>query len=644
MKNKLLFNILAIVLTLTSCNYLDLVPDNIPTMDMAFTTRQNAEKMLASCYNYMPEHANIYQNPGLEAGDEVWKSAEKTYYHSNTTSFNIAKGNQNANDPYLNYWSGGQDGKNLFIGMRDCNILIENVHLVPDMNQSEKRRWIAEVKVLKAFYHYWLLQLYGPIPFIDKNLDVSASAEEMKLFREPVDIVVDKIVALIDEATADESLPLYIRVTGTEMGRLTRPAALAIKAKVLLLAASPLFNGNPDFPEFKNKEGVELINTTYDPSKWMKAKDACKEAIDLAHEAGHQLYEFDEMQMDAISDTTLLELTLRNTITSRFNKELIWGLGNNASENLMRISNVALTSYQQGKEIRWTLGAHAPTMDVVEQFYSKNGVPIDEDKQYDYTNRYKVEAAPVDHEYYIEKGAKTANLNYNREPRFYAYLGFDRGKWYNLEAKDDKNALVVRNKAGETGGRALECFSITGYFAKKLVNYKLVMTNSSHTGSQCSYPFPIIRLSDLYLMYAEALNETKDMPNNEVYEYVQKVRNKAGLDKETGGLVQTWSVYSKNTSKPTTKNGMRDIIQRERMIELAFEGHRFFDLRRWRLCMDYFNRPIRGWNISGETDESYYQINYIFFKKFTPKDYFWPIKLKDIYVNRNLIQNPHWEN
>jgi hypothetical protein len=168
------------------------------------------------------------------------------------------------------------------------------------------------------------------------------------------------------------------------------------------------------------------------------------------------------------------------------------------------------------------------------------------------------------------------------------------------------------------------------------------MTRSAHNGSSCnSYPFPIIRLADLYLLYAECLNECKDAPDAEVYEYIQKVRDKAGLDKNTGGLVETWAAYSNNPNKPKTKEGMREIIQRERMIELCLEGQRFFDIRRWKLAMDYCNRPIKGWNVSSTGDDFYNPV-YVFNQKFTPRDYFWPIKLDDLYRNNKLQQSPEW--
>lgn len=639
-KNKIFIMVLSLAATV-SCSYLDIVPDNVPTMDMTFQTRNSAEKMLYTCYNYVPSTANPWGNPGIGSSDEVWNCAEKTYYYTNETAFRIAEGLQNTNDPYLNYWSGGQGGSNLFVGIRDCNIFLENVDRVPDMSDFEKERWKAEVKFIKAYLHIWLFQLYGPIPFVDKNIDVDASPEEVKVVREPVDDVVAKIVALLDEVIQSKALPDYIRARDTELGRATQPAAMAIKARLLAYAASPLFNGNEDFAGWKDAEGRNMINPYYDPHKWELARDACKEAIDAAIIAGHDLYEFDE-PVKNISDTTRLELTLRHTLTKKFGDELIWGLGRRNTRDLLGISNAPLTTYHLSNRLGWVKMMHNPTLEIVEEFYTRNGLPIDEDKEYDYKGRYDVIKVPHDHKYYADTSARTARLHLFREPRFYAWIGFDNGKWFNMEATDDEYALVLHCKSGDLAGRSLENYSATGFFAKKLVSYELVMTQSTNTGEQCShYAFPIIRLGDLYLLYAECLNECLDAPDEEVYEYVQRVRTKAGLDKETGSLVDTWARYSTNPDKPKTKEGMREIIQRERMIELAFEGQRFYDLRRWKLSMDYCNRPVMGWSVT-EGDDSFYTPAYIDFPTFTPKNYFWPIKLDDLYRNNKLQQSYLW--
>ena len=645
-KNKILLIIL-FAAGVSSCNYLDVIPDDVPTIEMAFTTRENAGKFLETCYSYIPSHGNIFGSPALETNDEVWLCAEKTYYFSNGTSFAIAKGFQNTGTPHLDFWSGGTDANNLYIALRDCNVFLENVDNVPNMTMSEKTQWKAEVLVLKAYYHYFLMQLYGPIPIIRENIPISASPEEVKVVREPVDDVVNYIVSLINTATEDKTgLVLPYIVQETEIGRITLAAALGIKAKILTLAASPLFNGNSDFVDFKDTNDRNFINPVEDAKKWKAAAEACKEAIEYAHLSGHGLYEFNDVLLKEVSDTTRLELTLRNTLTAaaKDNKELIWGrAADSDTEFLQKVANAPLTPYHQGRQIDWCISMHNPTLNVAEEFYTKHGVPMSEDNTYDYPGRYTVDDVPIGHNYYIAKDFRTAKMNFNREPRYYAYLGFDGGKWFNLEAPSDKESFMVRGKALELSGMNLANYNITGFYAKKLVNYKLVMTEASHTGGNCGYVFPIIRLADLYLLYAEALNECTDAPNAEIYEYIQKVRDKAGLDKETGNLVQTWNTYSNNPAKPTTKKGMQSIIRQERLIELAFEGQRFYDLRRWGLAMEYLNRPIKGWNVSGTTEMEYYQVRYIFQRKFTKKDYFWPIKTYDLYVNNKLQQNPGWE-
>lgn len=637
--------LILLIFSLAGCeSYLDIVPDNLATIEMAFNTRNSAEKFLATCYSYVPEYANPQENIALVAGDEIWYYAEKDFYMNNETSLRLAKGMQNAIDPYCNFWEGTRGGQNMFVAIRDCNIFLETIKDIPGLEQNERNRWIAEVKTLKAFFHFWLLRLYGPIPVMDKNIAVDASPEETRVKRKPVDEVVNYIVSLLDEAISSEALPDKITYIHSEYGRITIPAAKAIKAQVLVLAASPLFNGNEDFSGFVDKEGNNFINPEFDANKWVLAKDACLDAITSAEAAGHGLYDFkDLLPIGEISDVVRHELTLRATITDRFNKELIWGLGNNWTSALQTWCQPRFTSFHVA-DFNNTKKSHAPTLNMVEGFYTVNGVPINEDKHWDYANRYMpVEVKgqlSADHKYFLQGDYTTAKLHTYREPRFYAYLGFDGGKWFSLETVDDEQIPYLNVKAGQLSGKSgQELYSITGYFAKKLVNYQNVITQNTTTNE--SYTFPIIRLSDLYLLYAEALNETKNAPDGEVYEYVQKVRNKAGLDKGTD-LVSVWAEHSKNPLKPTSKEGMREIIRQERMIELAFEGSRYWDLRRWKLAGSYFSKPVRGWNIYAADVQGFYQVKNIFYRDFLTKDYLWPISQNELLRNPNLVQSLGW--
>ena len=633
------------VFSLFSCkSYLDIVPDNVATLEIAFQTRGSAERFLATIYSYIPEQASLEQNFGMVAGDEIWYYGEKDFYLNNETSLRLAKGMQNTIDPYLNFWEGRQGAYNLFVSIRDCNIFLENLKDIPGLNTDEKNRWIAEAKTLKAYFHFLLLQMYGPIPIVDKNIPVDAPSAETHVERKSVDEVVKYITALLDEVVKSGALPDKIRFIQTENGRITLPAAKAIKAKILMLAASPLFNGNSDYAGFNDKKGLALVNQTFDPLKWVAAQDACLDAIQTAESAGHELFSFTNLlPIGTISQEVRQELTLRATITDRYNKEMIFGVGPNSVNALQAWCQPRWTG-DHAADFGNTRKSHAPTLNVVEDFYSSNGLPINEDKTWNYNDRFSLvkvtDALASDHRYYLQNNYTTAKLHTYREPRFYAYVGFDGGKWFSMETSDTENIPYLNAKAGQFSGKAgTEIYSITGYFTKKLVNYENVITRNTTTIQE--YTFPIIRLSDLYLMYSEALNEVKGAPDAEVYKYIQKVRDKAGLDKGSD-LVSTWNQYSNHPEKPKSKEGMRTIIQKERMIELAFEGHRYWDLRRWKLAGDYFNRPIRGWNIYAGDTKDFYQVKNIFYRDFLIKDYLWPISQNEMLRNPNLVQSPGW--
>lgn len=625
-------------------DYLDIVPDNLATVEIAFNNRSSAEQFLATLYSYVPEKAHMEQNFALVAGDEVWYYGEQDFYINNTTSFRLAKGLQNVTDPYLNYWEGGRGAYNMFVALRDCNIFLKSLKEVPGLNVVERNRWIAEAKTLKAYFHFWLLQMYGPIPIVDENIAVDASTEETHIPRESVDNVVSYIVGLLDEVIESEHLVEKITAVNTELGRLTTPAAKAIKAKVLMLAASPLFNGNSDYAGFVGHNGSPLVNTTYSEQKWVDAKDATLDAILSAEAAGHALYQFtDLLPIGQVSDELRHELTLRTTITDRFNQEMVWGVGQNATGDLQRWCQPRWTG-DHNANFGDTKKSHAPTLNMVEDYYTVNGVPIDEDNNWDYADRYSTvtitDQLIDDHKYTIQDNYTTAKLHTYREPRFYATVGFDGGKWFSMETEDPENLPHLNAKAGQFSGKSgFEIYSITGYFTKKLVSYETIVTRNNVTF--VGYTMPIIRLSDLYLMYAEAANEVKAAPDADVYEYIQRVRHKAGLD-EDSNLVTTWANHSINPSKPTTKDGMREIIHQERRIEMSFEGERYWDIRRWKKAGEFFSKPIRGWNINSGDVDGFYQVKNIFFRDFLTKHYLWPISQNELLRNPNLVQSPGW--
>lgn len=621
-----------------SCNsFLDIVPDNVPVIDHAFTNAMEAEKYLFTCYSYLPGSGEPSGNIGITAGDEIWLNMPN---HVAAPAWDyIAKGVRSADKSQPDFWKGSDYTYALFVGIRDCNTFLENIEdmsKVADLTADKRARWIAEAKFLKAYYHYYLLRMYGPIPIVDRNLPVSASPEEVQVKRQPFDDCVKYIVDLLDECNPD--LPAVITNRQSELGRITKPINRAVKARVLLLAASPLFNGNSDLANFRDNDGLPLFASEEDSGKWAQAADAAREAIESAENAGHDLYYFDDAPFE-ISETTKTQLSVRQAVCDRWNDEVVWGRSGGRGRAGATLQNACMPMLDASMNINAVRGCMAPTLQVVEEFYTRNGVPIEEDKTLDFTEINELRTATADERYNFQEGYTTARINFDRENRFYADIGFDGGKWI-MEyhpSRSDVDTYVLQAKVGQLGyGQVQGATSSTGYFTKKLVHWESGFGNT--TAGVVEYAWPEIRLAEIYLMYAEALNEAEG-PVADVHLYLNKVRSRAGLE----SVEASWRKYSTNPTKPDTKEGMREIIRRERLIELALEGHRYWDLLRWKLATDYFNQPITGWDVSQSDAEAYYQVKTIYNRTFVaPRDYFNPIPNSEMNVNGNLVQNPGW--
>ncbi|XMO85397.1 RagB/SusD family nutrient uptake outer membrane protein [Algibacter sp. AS12] len=625
MKTKIKYYItsMALVLTMSCSDYIDVVPDNVATFDLVFNNRVNAKQFFYTLYGYLPHFANKNSNIGLISGDEAWT------HWTNWPGQNISQGLQNVTSPLFNQWGGEPH-----VALRDCNIFINRLHEVRDMTDEEKTRWIAEAKFLKAYFHFHLLRMYGPIPIIDENIEVSESVLDVRIERDSVDDVVSYITSVLDESIAD--LPSEIVADAEELGRATKPIAAMLKAKVLAYAASPLFNGNSIYATWTNIAGEPYINQTYDANKWQLAADACKEAIDLAHDGGHSLYEF--TTGFSLSEETKTKMNLREAITDDWNVETIWGQRNPTTSGIQYDAFVRVDPNFVGITAGQVGSFYEVPLHIAEMFYSKNGVPINEDNSYNYANRYELTVGDEANKFYVKEGYQTVGLHLNREPRFYASVAGDGILSYDKNNESDDTALYhVDSKAGGVSGANTEGkFNRTGYWAKKLINWESVLTYDNFPAIQ--YTWPVYRLSDLYLLYAECLNEAAG-PSSEVFTYLDLVRERSGLD----GVEASWAAYSTNPSKPSSKDGLREIIHQERLIELAFEGHRFWDLRRWFKAHLMLNDlSIKGWDMTKSNPDVYYnQVEYGI-AKFSIKDYFWPISEYDILRNPNLNQAFGW--
>jgi hypothetical protein len=639
----------AIVLCLTACgDYLDVVPDDgIPSIETAFNLRSTAIRYLNTCYSYMTEEGASGSDPALLGSDEIWDLYGRTVTNTTgrvpATMFNIARGNQNSSTPFAYDWA------SMYQGIRCCDILMDGIGSVPDMEAAEKQQWIAEAKFLKAYYHFNLIRRYGPIPIVKKSLPIDASVEQVRVYRDPIDSCFDYVIKLLDEAIP--ALPL-INPSVDEYGRVTRTIAKAFKAKVCVFAASPLFNNNTDEATLVDSRGIKLFaqdkTQEQQQQRWVDAMTACKEAIQTADTANYKLYDYNDLYR--VNDTLHKDFTLRCLMTERWNKELIWGNTQSNATQLLMWQQLCCPNLQY-KSTSWShaLSCYAfigVPLKIAEEFYTKNGLPISYDRSWLGVNELELQQGDEDNKYYIEKGYTTCKLNFNREPRFYADLGFDGGKW--VGALDNYNDLKAEDifdvecrmgkalaKSSKDGG------PVTGYYPKKMFPYTCRMSATNTALSSRWYPWPMIRLADLYLLYAESINEAEGPSgahSKEMFQYVDSVRKRAGIP----DVKTSWDTYSTSPGFYNTKAGMRAIIHRERMIELAFESQRFWDLRRWKEAPAEYSKNIYGFNIYGFEPVDYYKKVLIYEQPFRQKDYFWPIKKGTIEQNPNLVQNIGW--
>jgi starch-binding outer membrane protein, SusD/RagB family len=464
----------------------------------------------------------------------------------------------------------------------------------------------------------------------------------VKIYREPVDDVVKYITDLMLEAASDLPSPSEV-VEGTEAGRIDKLIALSMRGKVLLFAASPLFNGNSDYAHMVDGRGVQLFSQEYNQEKWILASNALKDAIDYAHAEGKNLYDLVDPLVVGAPEPLQVQTTFREAITGRWNKELIWG-GTNYDCNFLANHSEARIINRAIEYVRYTRSDWSPTMKMVEKFYSSNGVPINEDLQWQsrgwYNNRFEVRPEPSagDEKFFIKEDEKTVYLHFNREPRFYATVGFDKGIYFGGGYYNFPENVKYTNffQGGHSGRTGVANFAITGYSAKKMHSFKNAQTTNAHSIEY--FPFPILRLSDLYLMYAEAFNEANG-PSDEVYFYLDLIRARVGL----AGIKHAWSNHSILPNKPDTKEGLREIIHQERTIELMLEGKRYWDIRRWKKINE-LNIPPKGWNSEGENHDDFYNVIVVARDplNFGVKDYFAPIKENNLIINPNLIQNFGW--
>lgn len=619
---------------IAGCRYLDKMPDDMKTMDMVWQSRKETEAYLYNVYSQLPyEGASWEHCPWLGASDE----ADMVWARYQTASMNL--GSWSPTSGYYNKW------RSYYQAIRASFRFENNVDRCPELTDDLKTQYKAEVKFLRGYYYWKLLQQYGPVVLIDH--EVGFNEDWAGYTRAPYDQCVEYIVQMLDEAEVD----LPWEWDEQWLGKPTKFVCKAVKAEVLLTAASPQWNGNADYANFVNKDGTALVDTSYKQEKWEAAAAAARAVISAAEDNaqyGVKLYRNNEQNNGS---TFSPYISIRDLWLAKWNCETIWARTGNDSNNWEK--------HTMPRPGGWS--GMAATQRQVDAFYMIDGKTIDDSPLYT-EEGFATEAHPswtADNIDQMQQGAVWGhrvgehNMFANREARFYAAILYN-GRPIPQVSRDDRNAFSsAANRDGwgraelyNSGGSGYSGnadHSETGYLILKNVNPQ---GNPYRDRFGDWRPHIYIRLAGVYLNYIEALNEY-DPGHADIEKYWDMLRSRAGVP----GIFEAYPEIAGN------KERQREFIIRERQVELCFENDRYFTTRRrWiahttdtarsedrRMFGD--GGPMYGMSVrqgTGFADENFYQRSVFETRVFQRQFYLFPIPQDEINNNPLMVQNPWW--
>lgn len=614
-----------------SCDYLDVVPEGTPTTDDVYKTQTQAEKMVIGCYKEIPNYFHPQQFPDATGADEfiVGYRGTTRWFHYKS----LMNGQESPSSTYYGLWSNnaasyptGAVKKDIWGAIRNCYNVLNNLDRVPGLTEENKNHWKGEALFLIAYYHQIMLEYYGPI-FLIKSEESSSMSTE--LMRSPYDECVDFIAEKYDEAA--KLLPAT--QSSGNRNRATAATALGYKARLLLYAASPLVNGDTEFySDFKNPDGTPLINLTYDREKWKKAMDAAEAAIIYCEANGYKLY--GGTTTDPVQGARNYHSAFVGDNAGGFNNwdEILFGLADQGTISycIKTIApRIGFTKYSS-KGFR---GYMVPTWSCVQRYFTAKGLPLADDPDTKNLNPETIVDAPW------FPGEKTSIIHVNREPRFYASVGYDRGPY-----EVQNGTMMLKCRRGEPqqddGIVKNEYQSNNGYYCQKWVSKFDSYDNVKDKITYNKWVFPYLRMAELYLDYVEADFEYNKKLSAKSLAYLDKIRARCGLPT----FEKSWSYAG---GIPADEAKLRSVIHDERSNELAMEGRRFHDIRRWKIAEKEINPKEKSWTLSGKTAETFYkvtdmedgsEIDRSQFK--APRNYWLSIPLDQIQIDHNLVQNP----
>ena len=466
----------------------------------------------------------------------------------------------------------------------NCNIFFERVDNVGFTDEAEKTKLVGQVRFIRAFEYWDLIARWGAMPIITKSFSINDREEIVGQKRNTYKECIDFLVRELDLAAKE----LPANWSGDDYGRATSVAALALKSRILLYAASPLMNEDVKIPE--------VGYTTPEPDRWQKAAKAATEALDAAQAAGYELY---NLEGDPYKNSQMIFMD--NTAA---NKETLFARMGTNSAGGESISSCDQYNNPNGYG-GW--GGNCPLQELVDAYeVVKDGVA----SKFDWNNP-----------------EEKANPYANRDPRFYATILYDGAKWMTRNVETyfdvDSNGNITGGGKDTKFGNDSWNASPTGYNMKKFMDEGYALNSWNF----CARNWIHLRMAELYLNKAEALYHTGDEEG--AREALKPVRQRAGMPAVTA-----------------TGADLLEAIKNERRIEFAFEEHRYFDVRRWKEAPKYFGSTVHAITIKKYPDgKKTYEVDKLRSdvggdRKWDDKMYWLPIPKSEMDKNPNLVQNP----
>ena len=545
------------MLSMSCKSDLEVEPIELQTLEQVFNTKDsagvNANRFLSDCYRFLPSMGNRVGGDFLDAATDDAVSSNPT----NTSVQQLAMGSYTSDSYQDNQWASN------YSGIRRASVFINNIDRVPLKGKISNgtplnRVWKAEAKFLRALFYFELVKRHGGVPLLgDKVYQLEDNIElPRNTFEECIDYIVQQCDAVKDSLRID---PFNL----TDFGRPTKAAALALKSRVLLYAASPLYNGGNIDPQ-NPLTGYTDANI----NRWQLAENAAKALMDL--------------------NQFTLEPEFTDVFITRNTERIFSRQGENGK-------NVENSNGPVGYSQEVNDGRTSPTQELVDAFGMANGLPItDANSGYDPDNPFQ-----------------------GREKRFYATIFYNGSPWLGRAVQ------TFEGGADKPGGTKQQ--TKTSYYLRKFMGNFETATNYSAV----NHDHILFRYAEILLNYAEARNERLASPDARVYQMLEQLRERAGINpyQLPVGL---------------SKSAMREWIQQERRKELAFEEHRFYDIRRWKLAETVFNQEVHGTLIFERGSTVIRQPNPILQLVFEKKMYLAPIPFSEIVKNPKMKQNPGW--